>query len=143
MRSVVASHGPGSNPRGPNQTLEEFRPAVTTSPETRRSIAGAAAGRRPPSTKSRAPQGAHAAATSVALHRCRAPITCAAGRRPLGRSAMSCVTSSIGVEQQRPTSSRSAAATMRDHRATGRARSALDDRAAAREAARMYRPARN
>ncbi|KZV16776.1 hypothetical protein F511_17352 [Dorcoceras hygrometricum] len=37
MRSVVASHGPGSNPRGPNQTLEEIRPAVTTSPETRRS----------------------------------------------------------------------------------------------------------
>ncbi|KZV24519.1 hypothetical protein F511_17927 [Dorcoceras hygrometricum] len=35
MRSVVASHGPGSNPRGPNQTLEEFRPAVTTSPERR------------------------------------------------------------------------------------------------------------
>ncbi|KZV19714.1 hypothetical protein F511_35214 [Dorcoceras hygrometricum] len=37
MRSVVASHGPGSNPRGPNQPLEEIRPAVTTSPETRRS----------------------------------------------------------------------------------------------------------
>ncbi|KZV19698.1 hypothetical protein F511_33310 [Dorcoceras hygrometricum] len=37
MRSVVASHGPGSNPRGPNQTLEEIRLAVTTSPETHRS----------------------------------------------------------------------------------------------------------
>ncbi|KZV26627.1 hypothetical protein F511_21119 [Dorcoceras hygrometricum] len=71
MRSVVASHGPGSNPKcqklkifkidqnraryrilarkihglpgtGPNQTLEEIRTAVTTSPETRRS------GGRPP-----------------------------------------------------------------------------------------------
>ncbi|KZV36548.1 GDSL esterase/lipase [Dorcoceras hygrometricum] len=56
MRSVVASHGPGSNPRGdaicPNQTLEEIRPAVTTSPETHRS-----GGRPAAATKSRAPQG--------------------------------------------------------------------------------------
>ncbi|KZV29268.1 hypothetical protein F511_35500 [Dorcoceras hygrometricum] len=78
MRSVVASHGPGSNPRGarhriparklhglpgtgPNQTLEEFRPAVTTSPERR-----PAGGRR--HEKSRRHKGARAAATRAALH---------------------------------------------------------------------------
>ncbi|KZV55758.1 hypothetical protein F511_21254 [Dorcoceras hygrometricum] len=38
MRSVVASHGPGSNPRGPNQTLEEI---------SRHDIAGASPERRP------------------------------------------------------------------------------------------------
>ncbi|KZV16265.1 hypothetical protein F511_16071 [Dorcoceras hygrometricum] len=42
MRSVVASHGPGSNPRGPNQTLEEF---------SRHDIAGASSERRPPPRK--------------------------------------------------------------------------------------------
>ncbi|KZV48038.1 hypothetical protein F511_26449 [Dorcoceras hygrometricum] len=61
MRSVVASHGPGSNPRGPNQTLEEIRPAVTTSPETRRSGGRPAAAT---SNYSRAAR-AHAAETSA------------------------------------------------------------------------------
>ncbi|KZV56122.1 AAA-type ATPase [Dorcoceras hygrometricum] len=80
MRSVVASHGPGSNPRGPNQTLEEI---------SRHDIVGASSERRPAggpaTTKSRAPQGRTAA--RITAQPCAHPTACitstsAAHRRP-------------------------------------------------------------
>ncbi|KZV53126.1 serine/threonine-protein kinase sepA-like [Dorcoceras hygrometricum] len=86
MRSVVASHGPGSNPRGPNKTLEEI---------SRHDIAGALPERRPagggatrkiarqPRTTSRqarrtaAPTAALSAQPSSHHHR---PACCSSGR---------------------------------------------------------------
>ncbi|KZV57977.1 hypothetical protein F511_12466 [Dorcoceras hygrometricum] len=65
MRPVVASHGPGSNPR------EEFRPAVTTSPVTRRSGGGAAAGDGGAATTKTRRQRAQRAAIDSSIHGAR------------------------------------------------------------------------
>ncbi|KZV40351.1 hypothetical protein F511_44393 [Dorcoceras hygrometricum] len=93
MRSVVASHGPGSNPRGPNQTLEEIRPAVTTSPE-RRPAGGRHQQNERRRKKSRAPQGrargrykSGASCATVARRRQQAAQICAVIGRPAAQGS--------------------------------------------------------
>ncbi|KZV43220.1 hypothetical protein F511_39278 [Dorcoceras hygrometricum] len=87
MRSVVASHGPGSNPRGPNQTLEEI---------SRHDIAGASTERRPSQRKTCAAQKAthgrdkRGSASPMAAHG-NAPLAslsrnqCAKGQKAVGQ----------------------------------------------------------
>ncbi|KZV48303.1 Kinase-like protein [Dorcoceras hygrometricum] len=109
MRSVVASHGPGSNPRGPNKTLEEF---------SRHGIAGgagAAGGRHHEITRAAR---AHAAATSAALHRHRAHSDACKVQQRSASMAQSCGTIARLCAASRATSAGPARSQRAHHRAT-------------------------